>query len=144
MRQTGGMAVGETSTRSRPRSRATLKASKGAMMPSWTPFSSMTRISRARMRSLMRIKDFAERLSSAMALLRRNSARRRSRTTAAADVRTQREYSIVAAATELAAGRRNRLPPRANGGENGHVRKWLMGAALAGGVLAAGALLLSP
>lgn len=38
-------------------------------MPSWTPFSSMTRISRARILSLMRIKDFAERLSSAMVLL---------------------------------------------------------------------------
>src|SRR6185369_4450270 len=37
-------------------------------MPSCSPFSSITRISRARMRSLMRIKDFAERLSSAMVL----------------------------------------------------------------------------
>ena len=40
-------------------------------MPSCSPFSSMTRISRARIRSLMRIKDFAERLSSAMVLLQR-------------------------------------------------------------------------
>src|ERR1700710_1777837 len=33
------------------------------MTPSCSPFSSMTRISRARMRSLVRIKDLAERLS---------------------------------------------------------------------------------
>ena len=32
-------------------------------MPSCSPFSSMTRISRARIRSLVRMKDFAERLS---------------------------------------------------------------------------------
>jgi hypothetical protein len=38
-------------------------------MPICSPFSSMTRISRARILSLMRIKDFAERLSSAMVLL---------------------------------------------------------------------------
>jgi len=69
MRQTGGTALGETSTRSRPRSRAILSASKGGRMPSCSPFSSITRISRARIRSLMRIKDFAERLSSAMVLL---------------------------------------------------------------------------
>ena len=41
-------------------------------MPSCSPFSSMTRISRARIRSLMRIKDFAERLSSAMVLLQKS------------------------------------------------------------------------
>src|ERR1700677_2211093 len=63
MRQTGGWAVGETSTRSRPRSRAIFNASKGGRMPSCSPFSSMTRISRARILSLVRIKDLAERLS---------------------------------------------------------------------------------
>jgi len=42
-------------------------------MPSCSPFSSMTRISRARILSLMRIKDFAERLSSAMGLLQMSS-----------------------------------------------------------------------
>jgi hypothetical protein len=41
-------------------------------MPSCSPFSSMTRISRARIFSLMRIKDFAERLSSAMVLLQKS------------------------------------------------------------------------
>src|SRR5580704_4788429 len=69
MRQTGGTALGEISTRSRPRSRAILRASKGARMPSCSPFSSITRISRARIRSLMRIKDLAARLSNAMVLL---------------------------------------------------------------------------
>src|ERR1039458_10463171 len=63
MRQTGGAALGEISTRSSDRSRAILRASKGGMMPSCSPFSSMTRISRARIRSLVRMKDFAERLS---------------------------------------------------------------------------------
>ena len=38
-------------------------------MPSCSPFSSITRISRARIRSLMRIKDLAARLSNAMVLL---------------------------------------------------------------------------
>src|ERR1700735_481804 len=66
MRQTGGMALGETSTRSRPRSRAIFNASNGGRMPICSPFSSITRISRARILSLMRMKDFAERLSSAM------------------------------------------------------------------------------
>ena len=41
-------------------------------MPSCSPFSSMTRISRARIFSLMRIKDLAERLSSAMVLLQKS------------------------------------------------------------------------
>src|SRR5487761_1127790 len=63
MRQTGGTALGEISTRSRPRSRAILRASKGGRTPSCSPFSSITRISRARIRSLMRINCFAERLS---------------------------------------------------------------------------------
>jgi len=38
-------------------------------MPICSPFSSITRISRARILSLTRIKDFAERLSNAMVLL---------------------------------------------------------------------------
>ena len=63
MRQTGGTALGEISTRSSMRSRAIFRASKGGMMPGCSPFSSMTRISRARIRSLVRMKDFAERLS---------------------------------------------------------------------------------
>ncbi len=77
-----------------------------------------------------------------MALLRRNSARRDS--AAAADVRTQREYSIVAAAAESAAGRQNCLQPRVKDGENGGVRKWIICAPLAAGLLAAATLLLAP
>src|SRR5215813_708529 len=56
MRQTGGFAVGEISTRSRFFSRAILSASKGGMIPICWPSSSITRISRARMRSFVRIK----------------------------------------------------------------------------------------
>ena len=48
--------MGEISTRSRFRSRAIFSASYGGRMPICFPSSSMTRISRARMRSLMRIK----------------------------------------------------------------------------------------
>src|ERR1700679_143181 len=69
MRHTGGTAFGETSTRSSPRSRAIFSASKGARIPICSPFSSITRISRARILSLMRIKDLAARLSNAMVLL---------------------------------------------------------------------------
>src|ERR1700758_3201231 len=69
MRHTGGTAFGETSTRSRPRSRAILSASNGCMMPSCSPWSSMTRTSRARILSLVRMNDFAERLSRAMGIL---------------------------------------------------------------------------
>src|SRR5713226_3951153 len=56
MRHTGGVAVGEISTKSRFFSRAILSASKGGRMPICWPSSSITRISRARMRSLVRIK----------------------------------------------------------------------------------------
>ena len=59
----GGTAFGETSTRSSPRSRAIFKASKGVRMPSCSPASSITRTSRARILSLMRINCLAERLS---------------------------------------------------------------------------------
>ena len=48
--------MGEISTRSRFFSRAILSASNGGMIPIWLPSSSITRISRARMRSLVRIK----------------------------------------------------------------------------------------
>ena len=57
MRQTGGTAVGEISTRSRPLVRARAKACGGGMMPSCCPVSSMTRISRTRMRSLVRTRS---------------------------------------------------------------------------------------
>jgi|ERR1019366_5501114 hypothetical protein len=63
MRQTGGCAVGETSTKSRVFSRAILSASKGVMMPNWFPSSSITRTSRTRMRSLVRIKRLSIRPS---------------------------------------------------------------------------------
>src|SRR5579859_4401180 len=56
MRHTGGTALAEISTKSRPRSRAILRASNGCMTPSWAPSSPITRISRARIRSLVRIK----------------------------------------------------------------------------------------
>ena len=56
MRQTGGCAVGEISTRSRFFSRAILSASNGGMMPICSPSSPITRISRARIRSFVRIK----------------------------------------------------------------------------------------
>src|SRR5579883_3045595 len=58
-RQTGGVARGETSTRSSPRSRAIFKASQGGMMPSCFPSSSTTRTSRARILSLIRTKRSA-------------------------------------------------------------------------------------
>src|SRR4029078_1312129 len=56
MRHTGGCAVGEISTRSRFLSRAILSASKGGRIPTCLPSSSITRISRARIRSFVRIK----------------------------------------------------------------------------------------
>ena len=55
--QTGGSAVGEISTRSRPFSRAIRTASYGCMTPSWPPSSSITRTSRARIRSLTRVRS---------------------------------------------------------------------------------------
>ena len=75
-------------------------------MPSCSPFSSMTRISRARMRSLMRIKDFAERLSSAMVLLQpRSAALLRCQSGTALSLRTHPEYSIgLVAESRVSAG----------------------------------------
>jgi len=55
--QTGGSAVGEISTRSRPFSRAIRTASYGCMTPSWPPSSSITRTSRARIRSFTRVRS---------------------------------------------------------------------------------------
>src|SRR5437867_8342904 len=57
MRQTGGTAVGEISTRSSPFCFAMASAWGGGMMPSCSPVSSMTRISRTRMRSLTRVRS---------------------------------------------------------------------------------------
>src|SRR6185503_7716024 len=54
IRQTGGEANGDTSTRSRPRSRARVRASRDVMIPSWLPSSSTTRILGMRIRSLTR------------------------------------------------------------------------------------------
>src|ERR1044071_9480149 len=56
MRHTGGFAVGEISTRSRFFARAIFSASNGGRIPICWPSSSITRISRARIRSLVRIK----------------------------------------------------------------------------------------
>src|SRR5262245_32789409 len=57
MRQTGGFAVGEISTRSRPFCLAIASACGGGMMPSCWPSSSITRISLTRMRSLTRTRS---------------------------------------------------------------------------------------
>src|SRR5829696_2771729 len=57
IRQTGGTAVGEISTRSRPFCFAMVSACGGGMIPSCCPVSSMTRISRTRMRSLTRTRS---------------------------------------------------------------------------------------
>src|SRR5687768_214079 len=57
IRQTGGTAVGEISTRSSPFERAMVSACGGGMIPSCWPVSSITRISRTRMRSLVRTRS---------------------------------------------------------------------------------------
>src|SRR5947207_2652520 len=57
MRQTGGLAVGEISTRSSPFCLAIATACGGGMMPSCWPVSSITRISRTRIRSLTRTRS---------------------------------------------------------------------------------------
>src|SRR5262252_2356359 len=57
MRQTGGFAVGEISTRSSPFCLAMARACGGGMMPSCWPVSSITRISRTLMRSLTRTRS---------------------------------------------------------------------------------------
>src|SRR5258706_4950155 len=57
IRQSGGTAVGEISTRSSPFVLAIASACGGAMIPSCFPSSSMTRISRTRMRSLTRVRS---------------------------------------------------------------------------------------
>src|SRR5688500_16205820 len=57
IRQTGGTAVGEISTRSNPFAFAMIRACGGGMMPSCFPSSSMTRISLTRMRSLTRTRS---------------------------------------------------------------------------------------
>src|SRR5438093_5397900 len=57
MRQTGGTAVGEISTRSSPFCFAMTSAWGGGMMPSCWPLSSITRISRTRIRSLTRTRS---------------------------------------------------------------------------------------
>src|SRR5208283_4255910 len=54
-RHTGGVAVDETSTRSRPRLSATLIASRRGRIPTWLPPAPITRTSWARIRLLTRI-----------------------------------------------------------------------------------------
>src|SRR3989338_6520411 len=54
IRQTGGSFCGATSTRSSPRSRASLTASIGVMIPSCAPSSPITRTCALRIRSLIR------------------------------------------------------------------------------------------
>src|SRR5438132_2995309 len=53
--QTGGVALGDTSTISRFRSRAISSARPGGITPIISPFSSIKRTSRARMRSFTRV-----------------------------------------------------------------------------------------
>src|SRR5262252_1687071 len=74
MRQTGGIAVGEISTRSSPFALAMASAWGGGMIPSCSPVSSITRISRTRMRSLTRTRSSRRGLLSKAirASLRRN------------------------------------------------------------------------
>src|SRR3954469_14339518 len=55
MRQTGGLAVGATSTRSSCSSWAFRSASSIGTMPPWPPSASTRRTSRTRMRSLIRV-----------------------------------------------------------------------------------------
>ena len=55
IRQTGGLAFGATSTRSRPAPRRCCSASLVGTMPSCAPSAPTTRTSRTRMRSLMRM-----------------------------------------------------------------------------------------
>src|SRR6187397_178728 len=57
MRHTGGLAVAAISTRSSPLPRAMVSACCGGMMPSCSPVSSITRISRTLMRSLTRTRS---------------------------------------------------------------------------------------
>src|SRR6266571_6036066 len=59
MRHTGGTALGETSTRSRPFSSAMRMASCVGMTPSCPPSSAMTRTSGTRMRRLTRYESWA-------------------------------------------------------------------------------------
>ena len=60
----------------------------------------MTRISRARIRSLMRMKDLAARLSNAMVLLRRRAARAGAGHPVGRSEATQPEYSIGSASVK--------------------------------------------
>src|SRR5687768_9876347 len=57
IRQTGGVAVAAISTRSSPLPRAMVSACCGGMIPSCSPVSSITRISRTLMRSLTRTRS---------------------------------------------------------------------------------------
>src|SRR5689334_734839 len=57
IRQTGGTAVGEISTRSSPFCLAMASAAGGGMIPSCCPVSSITRTSRTRIRSFVRTRS---------------------------------------------------------------------------------------
>src|SRR6266850_2938113 len=94
MRQTGGLAVGDISTRSRPFSRAFLSASNGGRTPTCLPSSSMTRTSLARMRSFMRIKR----------LSMRSSRKERSAKIITEDVGDERCWNLCPAASQAFAG----------------------------------------
>src|SRR5262249_24984717 len=59
MRHTGGIALGDTSTRSRPFSSARRNASCVGITPAWPPSSAMTRTSGTRMRRLTRYESWA-------------------------------------------------------------------------------------
>src|SRR4051812_25509453 len=58
--QTGGFAMGETSTRSRPNSTALARATSRGRTPSCSPSGPMTRSSRARIRRFVRASRMAD------------------------------------------------------------------------------------
>src|SRR5680860_72958 len=103
MRQTGGTAVGATSTRSRPLSCARASASDVAMTPNCCPSSSMILTSRMRIISLMR-----RSLASSLALLQQQGHRtdhgrvalQRTRNAAEGYTETERMVNARAAARD--------------------------------------------
>src|SRR3972149_1711405 len=90
--QTGGMAVGETSTTSRFCSLAILIAWYGGMIPNWLPLSSMTRISRARIRSFILM--LADAISSSLGVPFPNELLYEANYTTARQSRNQTEFRI--------------------------------------------------
>lgn len=59
MRQTGGLAVGEISTKSNPPSSAVRRASRVETIPAWLPSTSIKRTSGTVICSLIRARSFS-------------------------------------------------------------------------------------